>query len=150
MCVEPSFVVLKQAFFFFWFLTLKASVFNVFFCSFLVKKLFFLGFEHVLFMFLMFYTALFFITESQANFFRRNFLNFKATVWTIFSNQVFFSLFLMKYFFIFAAFDIQDWFRAFVYVFGKGSKKEFSSEKINILLLKKKKYEAFLKKFYRH
>lgn len=33
--------------------------------------------------------------------------------------------------------------------FFKGSKKEFSSEKINSLLLKKKKQDAFLKKFYR-
>jgi hypothetical protein len=107
-CIEHSFVVLKQFFFFLWFLMSKSAIFNFFFCSFLTQKCLVLGFENVLFFFLLIYISLFFVTESQANFFKKIFLNIKTFYWGVFCREVYFTFFMGKNFFVFTFYDLQD------------------------------------------
>lgn len=86
----------------------KSAIFNFFFCSFLTQKCLVLGFENVLFFFLLIYISLFFVTESQANFFKKIFLNIKTFYWGVFCREVYFTFFMGKNFFVFTFYDLQD------------------------------------------
>lgn len=149
MLVGPDFFLVKQFFFFMWLLVCKLPIISFFLCSYVVKTLSSCAFSTLLLYVFAAYLISFFFFSSLDSAARRDFL-FLRVLFRIFSavNFKFLSSFLGQFFVVNFS-RIWCGFVSFSSLFKKGSKKEFNSEKINTLLLRKKKQESFLKKFYR-
>jgi hypothetical protein len=149
MLFQDNFLFLKDLFFFFWFLTLKNSFYTHLFCPFLVREFAVLNFQVFLSLFFVCYLLLIFFVDVSSSDLKRSLIITRVLV-NFYKNYKFSTVLLAIKLFFFNIFaSAVSAFKSCVSFFKKGSKKEFSSEKVNALLLKKKKQESFLKKFYR-
>ena len=147
--INSDFAFVKQLLVFTWFVVCKPGIFSFFLCTYLIKHISAYSSWTILFFFFFIYISGMFLFNEQLFAARQSLLLAKVQKWC-------FDTFTFSFFFTFlrqfCSFNLLNFFfslKNFFCFFKKNSKKEFNSEKINALLLKKKKQESFLKKFYR-
>lgn len=149
MLIGPDFFLIKQFFFFMWLLVCKLPIISFFLCSYVVKTLSSCLFSTLLAYVFVGYITFFFFFSSVESTARRDFLFLRVLRWVLSGINFNFLYHFVSQFISFNFSRVYWIFQSFFLLLKKGSKKEFNSEKINTYLLRKKKQENFLKKFYR-